>query len=446
MTEGHDSNRIPVWLWVAVWVLCVGATLSASSQTTELRRTNSIRLLAMSPEDQARINRSYQSYRQLTPAEREQLRTMHQEIQEDLARGGALRDTLVRYSDWLKTIPEADRQSLAAATSSRDRQLLVTRIHDQQIRTAREKALHEVEVLFDSRQQRQLLGRGLNRRDLDAVIAQLEPYVRSKLPPEKQAELDRHSGPSKIVFTHLAFQTLSFDPRVRPSPDKLEELFNRMVGAISDPEVKLLLQSQATFEGKWSTFRSVVENGARSELLRTVPPDDELTKLEGVLQGWEKAMLDQTTDPQRRRQYLTVRYWREKFPGLFPWGFGPPRDGDRRGFGPGFRDRTKSSNSGPGDQPRRSGDGPFGEFPGRPPRSDQPPGSNGPGSNGPGPNGDGRPDGPPPRENDGDRRPPEGRGPEERRPFDRRPPGDASPRESSSRFDDRPPADRPAAD
>src|SRR5437870_13485302 len=74
------------------------------------------------PDHEARLRRDLKAFLALPYDRQQQLRTLDRELSEEDSAGYArLQRVVERYADWLRNLPEADRQQIVTAASAEER-------------------------------------------------------------------------------------------------------------------------------------------------------------------------------------------------------------------------------------------------------------------------------------------------------------------------------------
>lgn len=446
-----ENRSIPVWLWLVVWIACVGVTLAVQPDQSLDRRLNALQVLVKSPKDQETIQTNWTEYRQLPPQERAKVKQLHADLQAETQLKPVLKD-YIEWRDRAAIHFASEVAKLDAETDPIQKANQVKKIVELQNQRMRAMLSYSSEPP-EPREPRDLaLRRGLTRMELEALQEVLEPLVQSLVSAEDWKSVNASQGLARTARVLSVAVELMRNGRIREGVRRPEELFQKIQNALGDGEAAKLLEQQVTPEGKAGALRALVVSGLMRQVTSEpfTPEELELARkkqerenphfasmpanMQGVRDFWIKVRAVRDKYPEFSK--LFERHIQEMGgPGFGPGryrgngnsgrGDGPPGPGrgdgpPRDGFGPGFGGRPPFGPppDGRDDRPRRGPDGDRNPDD-RPPevreRDDRgPPPPRGPEARGPEGRapGDERPtDGPPP-----ERRPPERRGPGERRP------------------------------
>src|SRR5437870_4256916 len=85
------------------------------------------------PERYARLRQELRAFRSLAPERQEQLRTLDRQLhREDSATSTRLQRTLEHYTEWLQSLPEAERQKIETAVNPGERLQHIKEIRQRQ--------------------------------------------------------------------------------------------------------------------------------------------------------------------------------------------------------------------------------------------------------------------------------------------------------------------------
>lgn len=122
------------WPWSAA---ALGTHVARADESLDERRQ---RVEQLSPDDLEELQRKREAFANLSPDRQRNLRTFHQDLEAD-PRAAELRETLQRYSAWLRTLPAGRRAELlglpADERMSQIKQLLEQQRREQEQRVAR---------------------------------------------------------------------------------------------------------------------------------------------------------------------------------------------------------------------------------------------------------------------------------------------------------------------
>lgn len=419
-----DGRSIPVWLWLVVWIACVGVTLAVQPDQSVDRRLNALQVLGKSSEDRETIKSNWDEYRQLPQPERAKVKQLHADLQVETQLKPVLKDYLEWRDRASKHFPD-EVARLDAETDPIRKANEVNRIIELQNKRMRAMLSFSSEPPEPREPREMTMRRGLSRTELEAIQELLEPIVKSLVSADDWKAIDSSRGLGRTARVLTAAAELTRNGRLWESNRRSEELFKKIQEALGHGQAAQLLEQQVTGEGKAGALRGLILSGLMRQVTSESYSPEELEaarkKLERenprigyapphIRDFWIKVMAVNEKYPEFSR--LFERHLRE----MGGPGFGP---GSYRGNGNGGRGEG-SPGSGRGDGPPRDGFGPG--FGGRPPFGPPPPNGR---DDRPrrAPDGDRHPDDRPPedRERD-DRGPPPPRGPDGRGPGEERPP------------------------
>jgi hypothetical protein len=294
------------------------------------------RIQQLTPSQKEDLRRKKERFDQLPDAERERLREFHLELDND-ALAGRLQQIMLRYHDWLRSLPSEQRAELQRLPQDQ-RIVEIKKIMEQQ----EKQRFHE------------LVMKRLHPEDYDVILAWLDEWVLSELTPEQKTQLAEQSDPRSrrremfgLYRKRLGDQAPRFPDVILPDDQAIQNL----AAKLSD-EPRTTLQEAPDVESR----RFLVKNWIGAALFSRTTPRVTAEEL--------KKFLEKQVDPARRdylenlprdRMLSELRrmYFMDRFRGKGgerPFGKRPPGD---------FR--------GPGEKPRES------EPPYRIPEEKQPP-------------------------------------------------------------------------
>jgi hypothetical protein len=414
-----ENRSIPVWLWLIVWIGCVGVTLAVQPDSTVDRRLHSLQILGKNTEDQETIATNFGEYRKLPASDRRNVKKLHTDLQTE----AQLKPVLKEYLEWRELAAKHFPDQVAKLDAETDpvrKALLVGNIVDaQKSRMTKMLQLYsgDPSELREPREPREMtMRRGLSRMELESLRELFEPVIKPMVSSEEWLKIESSSGlPRTVRVLSAAIESMR-NGRMRDSGQRPDELYRQLQQALGNGPAAQLLDQQVTSDGKAGALRSLILSGLMRQVSSEPFTKEELEAARKKLERDNPRISN--APPSFRDFWIKVTAISEKYPEfsrIFERQF---RESGGPGFGPG----------GPFRGDGRRGDGPPGGAPGG-----RPDGDDGKPRDGFGPPFGGRPPfGPPP---DGDdnrpRRGPEGRGPEGRGPDDRgperRPPGERRP-------------------
>ena len=325
-----------------MWTLCaVGLTVlpvtggRSADSAAEFRQ----KLQSMPPAQKDELRSKQDFFAQLTPAERDRLRRLHERLSaaED---GEQLTQLMLRYSEWLKSLPLERRAELADLPP------------DQRI-PAIKKLLEQQE-----RQRFQdLVAKALPKEDYDAILdwfsAVLQRNAESllaELKPEDRARLEQISDPRRRWFEAVRLQRqqpggANFKPfeLVPLSAEDIQQLSGRLSG-----ETRKTLDEAPDADVKRFTVWNWIHAATMSKMMPRISSDELqrfLGELNPEMRGYlENLPRDRMLDELRRMYFVSrfrgggewghgaFRGWRPGDPPP-PWGFppvGPPEKPESR--------------------------------------------------------------------------------------------------------------------
>src|SRR5581483_1537737 len=203
------------------------------------------------------------------PVERQaQLRELdHALHEEDSATYARMRRTLERYHDWLRTLPEADRQKIANATNSQEKLLLIKQLREQEWVNRLPKAV---------------------RDDLHKLTPDKRPAVIAELRKEERARRSEW----RYAIRHWDVLTQKRPPasRLKDFPEAVQSYVQESLRPMLSREEKERLDKA---EGQWPLFpQTLVELSDKHTVLLPGPstgptrfaelPSDIQTKVAGL--------------------------------------------------------------------------------------------------------------------------------------------------------------------
>ncbi len=177
--------------------LLSGASASIDSAK---RKERLARIDAMSTAQKENLARNFRRYMALTEAERDKLRRLHDAIEEDRQHGGALKDTLGKYNDWLQTLSVAQLKELRQTSEPTARVELIKRFQREQLEEERRNlSQHFGQMLMFLARQKPMT---VNPDDLQQMLQVVEQET--SLPENVRQDLAKRNGVSRNL-TFLTF-------------------------------------------------------------------------------------------------------------------------------------------------------------------------------------------------------------------------------------------------
>jgi hypothetical protein len=306
-------------------------------------------IAALSPADRQELLRKQERFAALPPEEQDRLRALEAAIEAD-PKSARLRQVLVGYHDWLKTLSFSERAELAELPPDERVERIKESLRRQEIRRQHEQRVE----LLTPRDMRSILNwiEDIAWRQRDDLIAAMSPRMRSWFDKEND---DR----KRRALLHVAFdRTRKSGGRSRL--DIREDDLERLAKRLSEP-AQAELARQPDFDARrklvrgW-VFSSMIERSesGRSSRRSTPLPEADVAQFFEELSPRKRDEL-MSLPPNKAREELRRMYWQ--------------RDRDEPIFRPGP--------GGPGSERRREGprgDGPWPEGRGPDaPRGEDPP-------------------------------------------------------------------------
>lgn len=211
-------------LGALMFVAQVGVAEAAAEvpEETLAKRRQAIQQLNESQRQE--LARKYASYRELGEAERNQLRSLHKDIEAD----AELKDVMQKYCEWLKNLDVTQRDQLRQANTPEQKRNLVERFRKEQNRRKEELWRENV----TPPQERRLMP-PLASEDLKSVMAALESaFIKEGvITREQQAELEELNGSQRYK---LLIQSLGEYRRPKDGPARALEIPESVVSALEN--------------------------------------------------------------------------------------------------------------------------------------------------------------------------------------------------------------------
>ena len=269
----------------------------------------------MSAAETDRLERNFNRFQSLSEAERDDLRKLHSDLEQDQRNGGHLRDLMEAYSAWLKTLSPGQREDLRRASPTR-RAELVRRMREEQ-EQQRSKPNPPANALGLRQPMRP---QGLNQRDLDAVLRVVEEDLRTVLTAEQFNELKSLDGPAKHLF--LMEESLKSGREAGIAGYESDRLTRDMIEGITEPAFRNRLLQVKFPEQRRHTLLFLIGMGILSEIDRAKP--DDRTRQEFFLKLKKSQQEELLNLPQEQIQERLTRLYMEAHPKTFPRMQPPP--------------------------------------------------------------------------------------------------------------------------
>jgi hypothetical protein len=329
-----------------------------SDESLEARRQ---RIDALSAIDKEELRRKKERFDRLNDAEKQRLRALHDEICCD-SEGNRLRQVMLRYHEWLASLPSARRAELMSLPT--------------------EQRLVEIRNLLKQQERRrfeEFVVKTLQPDDYEtilewfnAAVNQNETRLAANLPPDERERLQMQSDPRRRRFELMRLLRRYEGERVEGTFALLafeEKAINDLAARVSG-EARQALDKAADAESR----NRVVNNWIRAAIFSKFVPrvsDEELqTFLREQVTKSQRDYLDDLPREVMLRE-LQRMYFAHHFQGRFG-GFG---DGGRRGGRGGGRGGEFRPPIGPSGPPGRSDRGH--DMRGGLPHQERPPGERG---------------------------------------------------------------------
>ena len=345
----RPAAPVPALVWLAVigvGVLWVGVL--RAEESPEARRA---RIENMDAAEQEQLLRSRERFAGLEPAERERLRRIHREIDDD-PHAGKLRVVMHRYYEWLKTLTPYQRAELRelppAERIERIKQLRQEQAdrHGRWARLVEGSRSEQIKRLFQNRGHKG--GKRPNPQDVEGLLrwvgecgTRYGPRYLEGLPEARRKQLEGQLAKFKDAARRRGMLGIIWLRSHLEDPEGLSPEGER---ALSDLRSKLSPATRQRLEAlpadeQWRTMAGVLRlvvlhHYVARRVGPSVPPVVNEEELSGFLEKeLSPAMRDRllSLPPEEMRQRLVEMYLRSK------WPESSARSPDRpsRGRGPG---------------------------------------------------------------------------------------------------------------
>jgi hypothetical protein len=354
MTRQKNSGQFAVGRHFAVAVMLCATVAFGDASPVNLREQHQKEIAGKSEAERARLQRNFKAFRDLPPAEQENLRRLDRELKEDARTGGNLRAIMDEYYNWLATLTPGQQQDLRAVSDPTRREIRVREFLKEQQDQADTGGAAKGNR-FPPR---------LGSKDLSAVLGVIEEAMRERhlLTPDEIQKLQTKKATKKDLSRYVYIMELAFRPRPAGPPQgqlpwMSKDVFEAMIDGITNEKIAAQIRAGQNMERWWRLIR-VIYGGIRAEYEKIKPDQDALEhfflQLNSVQQD-EIMRLPFDQQPQQlMHMYMTKMS--EENPDDFPK---PPQlpfwaRGNRGGIRPGMRggDEQRGGDAG---GPRKSG-------------------------------------------------------------------------------------------
>jgi len=283
--------------------------LRADDGDAQERDSRRRQIQAMSAAERDRLERQFQTYRDMSPEHRAELGRMHREIEEDAKRAGNLRDVLQNYHDWLKTLSPWQREELRRASDNQTKLTLIRDFLEHQdngpsrYRSGRPRSPFYMPGPFAD-------APTLGNDDLAALTVKLEKSA--QLPQPLREELQELDG-SRRTLRLLAHQAKGRGGRGEWLD--VEEI----TASISDAEVRARIDEVVDDEERRRFVGAIVVKSLmvqwRAQTERVLPNDDQIQTFYEQLEPKLRDELMQLPSAEFQEE-VRARYMREQAPDL----------------------------------------------------------------------------------------------------------------------------------
>ena len=247
-----NPNSVRLWLVISLLVaLGLAPFLARGDQAAyRTRRRNQEKIAAMSESDRQRLMRNLEAYRNMDPAEQDQLQAFHHQLAQDRqSPNGELSRVMDDYTSWLATIEPYQRDQLNQESDPGKRIALMRSIVEEQRERMAEQALSLTGTIGDILRRRYIPL--LTNAELKNVMAQIEVRARPRMGTQRSeieslSGLDRYYRVLKIVaapiFDGDEQQPMFFNP-----PHEIVDVYNKIDDLIEDSEKREYFNR--TYEG-----------------------------------------------------------------------------------------------------------------------------------------------------------------------------------------------------
>lgn len=238
------SNLIPVFLLLAL-PFSLGAGPGPEAEYTANRKS----IESMGQPQRDRLNRNFNTYRELTGDQKDYYKNLHQEIEKDAIERPIknLKESMSNYIDWLNTIDPYDRQKIREETDLNKRMNIVRQILMDDARKLREVKMAVAAFLvlkprrggtkFDQERQKglrsMLFGKSLSDDDLNAFTKLLESEV-----PFNQKGMNDLAGLTGAHRKAYVFQQVLKVGSNETQSTVGIKIVDKLENTISDPQLK----------------------------------------------------------------------------------------------------------------------------------------------------------------------------------------------------------------
>jgi hypothetical protein len=323
----------------------IGSLLIGTAVPTrgeESLEQRSTRLAALPPGEIEELRTKKEQFDRLPPEERARLRDLHRQLcqQPDAEK---LREVMIRYSEWLKSLPSDQRSELAALDATQRLQQ-IKRVLEQQER----------------QRFQELVFRKLDPRDYEVIKKWFSALVQRKvkslgetLPPEAREQISRRSDPMDLLMEIARIRREMPGEKKDARPLDYLDISEADVAELNralSPEASRTLADVPDNNDKLTLVRGWVLAAAFSGRWHRVS-DEELKKF---LATRDAATRDHLEDLPREEMFKELRrlYYTEHMRSRWPPRGGPGGPGPPPPWSPGFDPSRKRSRDSRPDQER----------------------------------------------------------------------------------------------
>jgi hypothetical protein len=404
LRHGKNSNRFVSVRGYAAFLILLSAPFlmgAGENDRTEIEE-NRRQIRNLTSEQQAKLKRNFAEFQKLSVEDQNVIRKLHRRLKEDAHNGGNLRELMLVYKEWLKTLSPWDREKLLKQKDPAARLELVREIKNWQAYEewketltitergklrgvtgeAREKLIREFKRDPETLSRRSSSGYRprwfrppISSEEFDNVMALVEENtvidqnVRAQFSEIKKVELHllvllaAVKQSQKQQNTQIGDQpNFPFSPKMPVRwPD--DELMKKLMVILEDSDIQKRLQSSESQEGRRRSLFFSIMGSLHSEwwgaLKQNSPSDEELQEFFKQLDQSKKDDLLRRSGSEQSRKLKFLYYLAQpkfhneysEFRNISRRYYHRP--GPRRGRPPGGRGHGERG---------RDHDGPRGEF------------------------------------------------------------------------------------
>jgi hypothetical protein len=353
-------------LALGVFVVLLGWAVTIVSGKTDQanREQRRGRIAALTEIEKRNLARNYRRYQELPPRQREQMRTLYQQLHEQTPAAVELQHVMDEYTDWFATLTAGQRTDLRNEADPVRRAGMVRQLLAVESRTPSESSAGSRRRSFPGFDR-------FSRDDLTAVLDQIEHLLRKQpgIPDEQWAAVDSQRERLHHDFAVLKVGYGQSDIRHSPLWAVFESSSDSLIEPISDPAQQEVLRRQKPSD-RVRMLTSLMMRSLWGELRARLPGQE---KLEQFFVGLNNTQRDEImSQPPDRQSYRLERLYMQTHPEVFPpdasellrhgWSYahgrfrGNSRDGDKRWgasrrFGPPAKRGSPDRRGPPPDKP-----------------------------------------------------------------------------------------------